>query len=73
MEHYESLTELDEEVYDEMRNFMKCLVAAFDKLDQDVIFLESAVNLKNLPHTVKLYFFYFFLVLYVFFVNRLLM
>lgn len=31
---------------------MKCLVAAFDKQDKDVIFFENAVKLSNMPHCI---------------------
>lgn len=31
---------------------MKCLVAAFDKLDMEMVFYENAYNFKNLPHAI---------------------
>ncbi|KRX06794.1 hypothetical protein PPERSA_11439 [Pseudocohnilembus persalinus] len=40
------------QVYDEMRNFMKCLVACFDQKDQDVIFIENATKLNDIPHCI---------------------
>lgn len=52
LEHSCSLNELDEEVYEEIRNFQKCLVQAFDKIDYEVLFFENSVNLKSVPHLV---------------------
>ncbi|EAR94086.1 CwfJ carboxy-terminal 1-like protein (macronuclear) [Tetrahymena thermophila SB210] len=51
-DHYSSLSDVDEEVYEEIRNFQKCLVQAFDKKDYEVLFIENSVNLKSLPHLI---------------------
>ena len=50
IEHYYSITEVEEEVYDEIRNFMKCLVVDFDSKDFELIFFENAFNFKAMPH-----------------------
>ncbi|EGR34413.1 hypothetical protein IMG5_012600, partial [Ichthyophthirius multifiliis] len=51
-EHYSSLTELDDDVLQEVRNFQKCLVNCFDKKDMEVLFFENAAHIKKNPHLV---------------------
>lgn len=50
--HYSSLVDVDEEVFDEMKNFMKCLVMSQDRSDYDVVFMESAIRFDKVPHAV---------------------
>jgi len=40
IDHRHSLLDLDEDQYEEVRNFMKCLVAMYDKMDYGVTFIE---------------------------------
>lgn len=48
--HVACTTQLDEDVWSEMRDFMKAIVRMFAARKQDVIFFESAGNLHRRPH-----------------------
>eukprot|EP01028_Stygiella_incarcerata_P008384 TRINITY_DN3632_c0_g1_i1.p1 TRINITY_DN3632_c0_g1~~TRINITY_DN3632_c0_g1_i1.p1 ORF type:complete len:532 (-),score=178.85 TRINITY_DN3632_c0_g1_i1:200-1795(-) len=52
IDHVSTTTELDEDVLLDIRNFKKCLIAMFSKMECDVIFLETAKNLKKSHHIV---------------------
>jgi hypothetical protein len=51
-----SVKDADEEAWEEIRNYMKCLVSAFDAVDMEVLFFENAYNFKQMPHCVLFYF-----------------
>ncbi len=55
IEHIESIKETNEETWEEIRNYMKCLVSAFDAIDMEVIFFENAYNFKKMPHCVNFF------------------
>lgn len=42
---------LDEDEYDELRMFQRCLVDMFAEQDKDVVFLESVMGLSRHPHS----------------------
>lgn len=50
--HSTSLTAIDEDVYDELLMFQKCLVQMFAEQNQDVIFMETVYNPSKNRHTV---------------------
>ncbi|KAJ3121922.1 hypothetical protein HK098_003274 [Nowakowskiella sp. JEL0407] len=50
--HASSSLECDEEVWDEMKNFMKCLTQMFATMKHSVIFLEQVINFKWKKHAV---------------------
>ncbi|XP_063228770.1 CWF19-like protein 2 isoform X2 [Bacillus rossius redtenbacheri] len=50
VQHAACATALDEDVWAEMQSFRKALTAMFGKMDQDVVFFETAVRLRQLPH-----------------------
>ncbi|KAK1310857.1 hypothetical protein QJS10_CPA08g00175 [Acorus calamus] len=47
MQHESSTRNLDDNVWEEMRNFKKCLLMMFAKQDKDVVFLETVMNLSQ--------------------------
>ncbi|KAH7294788.1 hypothetical protein KP509_27G019100 [Ceratopteris richardii] len=47
MQHEGASRDLDEHVWEEMRNYKKCLLQMFAKHNRDVIFLETAINLSR--------------------------
>ncbi|KAJ7164629.1 CwfJ C-terminus 1-domain-containing protein-like protein [Mycena crocata] len=51
MQHHLNMLEADDEVWDEVRNFMKCLMRMFAEEDQGVIFYETVLSLKWQKHT----------------------
>lgn len=50
MAHVACVTQLDEDVWSEMREFMKAIVRMFAARKMDVIFFESARYLEHRPH-----------------------
>ncbi|KAL0954774.1 hypothetical protein HGRIS_003724 [Hohenbuehelia grisea] len=52
IQHHLSMLEGDDDVWDEVRNFMKCLMRMFAEEDQGVIFYETVISLKKQRHTV---------------------
>ncbi|KAJ6512106.1 CwfJ C-terminus 1-domain-containing protein-like protein [Mycena vitilis] len=51
IQHHLNMLEADDEVWDEVRNFMKCLMRMFAEEDQGVIFYETVISLKWQKHT----------------------
>ncbi|KAF8208746.1 CwfJ C-terminus 1-domain-containing protein-like protein [Mycena galopus ATCC 62051] len=51
IQHHLNMLEADDEVWDEVRNFMKCLMRMFAEDDQGVIFYETVISLKWQKHT----------------------
>ncbi|KAF9236508.1 CwfJ C-terminus 1-domain-containing protein-like protein [Melanogaster broomeanus] len=51
IQHHLSMLEADDDVWDEVRNFMKSLMKMFAKEDKGVIFYETVINLKWQKHT----------------------
>lgn len=49
-QHVPSTTNCDEDTLEEMRNFKKCLLQMFHQVDQDCIFVETAVGFDRIPH-----------------------
>lgn len=56
IDHISSMKETDEETWEEVRNYMKCLVSAFDAVNMEVVFFENAYNFQKMPHCVYYYF-----------------
>ncbi|KAF9816911.1 hypothetical protein IEO21_03785 [Rhodonia placenta] len=52
MQHHLNMLEGDDDVWDEVRNFMKCLMRMFAEEDKGVVFYETVINLKWQKHTV---------------------
>ncbi|GLB38508.1 putative protein similar to CwfJ C-terminus 2 [Lyophyllum shimeji] len=52
MQHYLCMLEADNDVWDEVRNFMKCLMRMYAEEDKGVIFYETVINLKWQQHAV---------------------
>ncbi|KAF9110540.1 hypothetical protein BGX27_006200 [Mortierella sp. AM989] len=52
IQHVTSTLECDDDDWDEIRNFMKCLIQMNAAQDQSVIFSETVINLKWHKHTV---------------------
>ena len=51
-QHFASASEMDEDVYTEIRNFQKSVVAFFDKQNLQTVFIETAFPANDdLPHT----------------------
>ncbi|XP_071112759.1 CWF19-like protein 2 [Haliotis cracherodii] len=50
MQHVTAGTVVDEDVWQEVQTFRKCLVRMFESQDQDVVFMETSMHLKYLPH-----------------------
>ncbi|KAG9010213.1 hypothetical protein FRB94_010912 [Tulasnella sp. JGI-2019a] len=51
MQHHMSMLEADDDVWDEVKNFMKCLMKMFADQDKGVVFYETVLNLKWQKHT----------------------
>ncbi|KAG5651193.1 hypothetical protein H0H81_009546 [Sphagnurus paluster] len=51
MQHHLSMLEGDDDVWDEVRNFMKCLMRMFAEEDKGVVFFETVITLKYQKHT----------------------
>ncbi|KAI5454070.1 Pre-mRNA-splicing factor cwf19 [Naganishia albida] len=51
LQHHLSLLELDDDGWDEIRNFMKCLMQMFAKENKGVLFFETVINLKHQKHS----------------------
>ncbi|PCH40153.1 hypothetical protein WOLCODRAFT_136692 [Wolfiporia cocos MD-104 SS10] len=51
IQHHLTMLEGDDDVWDEVRNFMKCLMRMFAEEDKGVIFYETVINLKWQKHT----------------------
>ncbi|KAH7294795.1 hypothetical protein KP509_27G019500 [Ceratopteris richardii] len=47
MQHEGASRNVDEDVWEEMRNYKKCLLKMFSKQNRDVIFMETAINLSR--------------------------
>lgn len=52
MSHITCATQVDEDVWEEVQTFRKSVTSMFKSQDEDVIFFESAMNLKKMPHMV---------------------
>ncbi|SNX84418.1 uncharacterized protein MEPE_03127 [Melanopsichium pennsylvanicum] len=52
MQHHLSLLEADDDTWDEMRNFQKCLVQMADGMGKVAVFFETLLNIKNQAHAV---------------------
>lgn len=52
IEHEVSSRNADDDVWSEIRNFKKCLIMMFAAQGRDVIFLESAIKLKQQHHAI---------------------
>ncbi|CAD8209009.1 unnamed protein product [Paramecium pentaurelia] len=52
MEHVQCIRDVEDETYEEIRNFQKCLVGAFDKVNMECIFYENAFKFKYVPHAI---------------------
>lgn len=52
MSHVSCVTQLDEDIWEEMQTFRKCVTSMFKSQGEDVIFFESAMNLRKMPHMV---------------------
>ncbi|KZV61507.1 hypothetical protein PENSPDRAFT_592720 [Peniophora sp. CONT] len=52
MQHYLSMLEADDDVWDEIRNFMKSLMRMFAEQDMGVVFYETVLSIKSQRHTV---------------------
>lgn len=50
--HLSAIRSLDEDEYDELAMFQRCLVDMFAEQDMDVIFMESVTSLQRHPHAV---------------------
>ncbi|KAG0145793.1 hypothetical protein CROQUDRAFT_93383 [Cronartium quercuum f. sp. fusiforme G11] len=52
MQHALCSLELDDDIWDEIKNYMKCLMRMFsEKLDQGVLFYETVLTFKQQRHT----------------------
>ncbi|KAK0221827.1 CwfJ C-terminus 1-domain-containing protein-like protein [Armillaria fumosa] len=51
IQHHLTMLDGDDDVWDEVRNFMKCLMRMFAEEDQGVIFYETVISLKKQKHT----------------------
>ncbi|TFK20597.1 hypothetical protein FA15DRAFT_116939 [Coprinopsis marcescibilis] len=52
IQHHLNMLEGDDDVWDEVKNFMKCLTRMFAEEDKGVIFYETVISLKRQQHTV---------------------
>jgi len=50
--HVTSLTNMDEDVYEEMRNYQKCLISFWDSQGKSAIFVESVVSVTSMEKTL---------------------
>ncbi|KAK7056976.1 Pre-mRNA-splicing factor cwf19 [Paramarasmius palmivorus] len=51
IQHHLNMLEGDDDVWDEVRNFMKCLMRMYAEEDRGVIFYETIISLKWQQHT----------------------
>ncbi|KAK0439782.1 CwfJ C-terminus 1-domain-containing protein-like protein [Armillaria borealis] len=51
IQHHLTMLDGDDDVWDEVRNFMKCLMRMFAEEDQGVLFYETVISLKKQKHT----------------------
>ncbi|KAI6166799.1 CwfJ C-terminus 1-domain-containing protein-like protein [Pisolithus thermaeus] len=51
IQHHLSMLEADDDVWDEVRNFMKSIMKMFAEEDKGVVFYETVINLKWQKHT----------------------
>ncbi|KAH9936259.1 CwfJ C-terminus 1-domain-containing protein-like protein [Fomitopsis serialis] len=51
IQHHLTMLEGDDDVWDEVRNFMKCLMRMYAEEDKGVIFYETVINIKWQKHT----------------------
>ncbi|KAF8237164.1 hypothetical protein L208DRAFT_1421678 [Tricholoma matsutake] len=51
IQHHLTMLEGDDDVWDEVRNFMKCLIRMYAEEDKGVIFYETVISLKWQKHT----------------------
>ncbi|KAI5122459.1 hypothetical protein M0805_008770 [Coniferiporia weirii] len=51
IQHHLTMLEGDDDMWDEVRNFMKCLMRMFAEQDKGVIFFETVINIKWQKHT----------------------
>ncbi|KAI0689707.1 CwfJ C-terminus 1-domain-containing protein-like protein [Cytidiella melzeri] len=51
IQHHLSMLEGDDDVWDEIRNFMKCLMRMFAAEDKGVVFYETVLSIKQQKHT----------------------
>ncbi|KAL4080953.1 CwfJ C-terminus 1-domain-containing protein-like protein [Scleroderma citrinum] len=51
IQHHLSMLEADDDVWDEVRNFMKSIMKMFAEEDKGVVFYETVINLKLQKHT----------------------
>ncbi|KII90551.1 hypothetical protein PLICRDRAFT_52280 [Plicaturopsis crispa FD-325 SS-3] len=51
IQHHLNMLEADDDVWDEVRNFMKCLMRMYADEDKGVVFYETVINLKWQAHT----------------------
>ncbi|KAG6832004.1 hypothetical protein H0H92_006040 [Tricholoma furcatifolium] len=52
IQHHLTMLDGDDDVWDEVRNFMKCLMRMFAEEDKGVVFYETVITLKWQKHTV---------------------
>jgi len=52
MFHHLSLLEAEEDVWDEIKNFMKCLMKNANSRNEGMVFFETVINLKWQKHSV---------------------
>ncbi|KIY45639.1 hypothetical protein FISHEDRAFT_48891 [Fistulina hepatica ATCC 64428] len=52
IQHHLTMLEADDDVWDEVRNFMKCVMRMFSEEDKGVVFYETVISLKWQAHTV---------------------
>ncbi|CAM6058638.1 unnamed protein product [Sphagnum tenellum] len=50
MQHEGATRNVDEAVWEELRNFKKCLVRMFSEQEKEIIFLETAMHLSRMRH-----------------------
>ncbi|KAG8807338.1 hypothetical protein FRC17_004509, partial [Serendipita sp. 399] len=51
IQHHLSTLEGDDDLWDEITNFMKCLIRMFDQEDKGVVFYETIISLRWQKHT----------------------
>ncbi|KAF8630824.1 hypothetical protein AX17_005183 [Amanita inopinata Kibby_2008] len=52
IQHHLTMLEGDDDVWDEVRNFMKSLMRMFSEQDKGVIFYETVISLRRQVHTI---------------------
>lgn len=50
--HIQNTLECEDDVWDEIRNFMKCLIRMFAKQEMGVVFMEQSINAHRKRHAV---------------------